>query len=78
MATAVYLEHYLDSTENLPRELERNFQLMREPDQRSEDKKAETDVLAAECLSTVKTFISPACGAPPEDPGCLQQVQEVQ
>lgn len=58
MATAGYLEHYLDSTENLPRELQRNFQLTREPDQRTEDKKAETDVLAAEYLSTVKTLSS--------------------
>lgn len=35
MATAVYLEHYLDSTESLPRELQRTFQLIREPDQRT-------------------------------------------
>ncbi|XP_017366200.1 inhibitor of growth protein 5 [Cebus imitator] len=36
MATAMYLEHYLDSIENLPCELQRNFQLMRELDQRTE------------------------------------------
>lgn len=58
MATAVYLEHYLDSTESLPRELQRNFQLMRELDQRTEDKKAEIDILAAEYISTVKTLSS--------------------
>ncbi|MBZ3888045.1 Inhibitor of growth protein 5 [Sciurus carolinensis] len=56
MATAMYLEHYLDSIENLPCELQRNFQLMRELDQRTEDKKAEIDLLAAEYISTVKTL----------------------
>ncbi|NP_001381261.1 inhibitor of growth protein 5 [Rattus norvegicus] len=58
MATAMYLEHYLDSIENLPCELQRNFQLMRELDQRTEDKKAEIDILAAEYISTVKTLSS--------------------
>ncbi|KAK2494796.1 hypothetical protein MC885_012367 [Smutsia gigantea] len=56
MATAMYLEHYLDSIENLPCELQRNFQLMRELDQRTEDKKAEIDMLAAEYISTVKAL----------------------
>ncbi|EPY83355.1 inhibitor of growth protein 5-like protein [Camelus ferus] len=42
--------------ENLPCELQRNFQLMRELDQRTEDKKAEIDLLAAEYISTVKTL----------------------
>uniref|UniRef100_A0A4X2M324 Inhibitor of growth family member 5 n=1 Tax=Vombatus ursinus TaxID=29139 RepID=A0A4X2M324_VOMUR len=59
MATAMYLEHYLDSIENLPCELQRNFQLMRELDQRTEDKKAEIDILAAEYISTVRN-LSPA------------------
>ncbi|XP_051010353.1 inhibitor of growth protein 5 isoform X2 [Acomys russatus] len=58
MATAMYLEHYLDSIENLPCELQRNFQLMRELDQRTEDKKAEIDILAAEYIATVKTLSS--------------------
>ncbi|KAH0509310.1 Inhibitor of growth protein 5 [Microtus ochrogaster] len=44
--------------ENLPCELQRNFQLMRELDQRTEDKKAEIDILAAEYISTVKTLSS--------------------
>uniref|UniRef100_A0A2K6AUS0 Inhibitor of growth family member 5 n=1 Tax=Macaca nemestrina TaxID=9545 RepID=A0A2K6AUS0_MACNE len=44
------------SIENLPCELQRNFQLMRELDQRTEDKKAEIDILAAEYISTVKTL----------------------
>ncbi|RXM36741.1 Inhibitor of growth protein 4 [Acipenser ruthenus] len=36
MAAGMYLEHYLDSIENLPFELQRNFQLMRDLDQRTE------------------------------------------
>ncbi|KAF3823967.1 hypothetical protein GH733_008252 [Mirounga leonina] len=46
----------LEGIENLPCELQRNFQLMRELDQRTEDKKAEIDILAAEYISTVKTL----------------------
>ncbi|XP_039084545.1 inhibitor of growth protein 5 isoform X1 [Hyaena hyaena] len=46
----------LHGIENLPCELQRNFQLMRELDQRTEDKKAEIDILAAEYISTVKTL----------------------
>ncbi|KAK2538242.1 Ing5 [Columba guinea] len=57
MATAMYLEHYLDSIENLPCELQRNFQLMRELDQRTEDKKAEIDSLAAEYIESVKNML---------------------
>uniref|UniRef100_A0A672FZR9 Inhibitor of growth protein N-terminal histone-binding domain-containing protein n=1 Tax=Salarias fasciatus TaxID=181472 RepID=A0A672FZR9_SALFA len=36
MAAGMYLEHYLDSIENLPFELQRNFNLMRDLDQRTE------------------------------------------
>ncbi|ELT89616.1 hypothetical protein CAPTEDRAFT_140369 [Capitella teleta] len=36
MATAMYLEHYLDSLETLPMELQRNFNLMRDLDSRSQ------------------------------------------
>ncbi|KAG8135900.1 hypothetical protein E2320_008883 [Naja naja] len=57
-AAALYLEHYLDSIENLPCELQRNFQLMRELDQRTEDKKAEIDSLAAQYISTVRDLSS--------------------
>ncbi|KAM4663449.1 inhibitor of growth protein 5-like [Discoglossus pictus] len=52
MATAMYLKHYLDSIENLPCELQRNFQLMSDLDQRTEDKKKEIDKLAAEYIAT--------------------------
>ncbi|KAM4772779.1 inhibitor of growth protein 5 [Rhinophrynus dorsalis] len=58
MATAMYLEHYLDSIENLPCELQRNFQLMSELDQRTEDKKKEIDTLASEYIAKVRDFSS--------------------
>ncbi|XP_028681575.1 inhibitor of growth protein 5a [Erpetoichthys calabaricus] len=58
MATAMYLEHYLDSIENLPCELQRNFHLMRDLDQRTEEKKIEIDKLAAEYIANVRTLPS--------------------
>ncbi|XP_036410199.1 inhibitor of growth protein 5-like isoform X2 [Megalops cyprinoides] len=58
MATAIYLEHYLDSIENLPCELQRNFTLMRELDSRTEEKKGEIDKLAAEYIANVKNLAS--------------------
>ncbi|KAG8445375.1 hypothetical protein GDO86_010238 [Hymenochirus boettgeri] len=58
MATAMYLEHYLDSIENLPCELQRNFQLMSDLDQRTEDKKKEIDTLASEYIAKVRDFTS--------------------
>ncbi|XP_078521800.1 inhibitor of growth protein 5 isoform X1 [Lissotriton helveticus] len=56
MATAMYLEHYLDSIENLPCELQRNFQLMSDLDQRTEDKKKEIDCMAAEYIANVRSL----------------------
>uniref|UniRef100_A0A3B4A619 Inhibitor of growth protein n=1 Tax=Periophthalmus magnuspinnatus TaxID=409849 RepID=A0A3B4A619_9GOBI len=58
MATAIYLEHYLDSIENLPCELQRNFTLMRDLDNRTEEKKAEIDKLAEEYILNVKNLAS--------------------
>uniref|UniRef100_V9LAY3 Inhibitor of growth protein n=1 Tax=Callorhinchus milii TaxID=7868 RepID=V9LAY3_CALMI len=58
MATAMYLEHYLDSIENLPFELQRNFQLMRDLDQRTEDLKGEIDHLAGEYVSHSRSLSS--------------------
>ncbi|KAL4631056.1 inhibitor of growth protein 5 [Arapaima gigas] len=58
MATAIYLEHYLDSIENLPCELQRNFTLMRELDHRTEEKKGEIDQLAKEYIANVRTLAS--------------------
>ncbi|XP_024297456.1 inhibitor of growth protein 4-like isoform X1 [Oncorhynchus tshawytscha] len=58
MAAGMYLEHYLDSIENLPFELQRNFTLMRDLDTRTEDLKGQIDSLAREYTSNVHT-ISP-------------------
>ncbi|XP_077572512.1 inhibitor of growth protein 5a isoform X1 [Stigmatopora nigra] len=58
MATAIYLEHYLDSIENLPCELQRNFTLMRDLDNRTEEKKVEIDKLAEEYIAKVKNLAS--------------------
>ncbi|XP_019618583.1 PREDICTED: inhibitor of growth protein 4-like [Branchiostoma belcheri] len=54
MATAMYLEHYLDSIENLPFELQRNFSLMRDLDQRSQDLRGEIEKMAEDYVSDVK------------------------
>ncbi|CAN9500657.1 unnamed protein product [Ophioblennius macclurei] len=58
MATAIYLEHYLDSIENLPCELQRNFTLMRDLDNRTEEKKGEINKLAEEYIANVKNLAS--------------------
>ncbi|GCB81990.1 hypothetical protein scyTo_0021925, partial [Scyliorhinus torazame] len=58
MAAGMYLEHYLDSIENLPFELQRNFQLMRDLDQRTEDLKTEIDKLAGEYVANARTLTS--------------------
>uniref|UniRef100_A0A8C5X670 Inhibitor of growth protein n=2 Tax=Malurus TaxID=55806 RepID=A0A8C5X670_9PASS len=70
MAAGMYLEHYLDSIENLPFELQRNFQLMRDLDQRTEDLKSEIDKLASEYISNARTLSSE------EKLGLLKQIQE--
>ncbi|XP_033764024.1 inhibitor of growth protein 5-like [Pecten maximus] len=54
MATAMYLEHYLDSLESLPTELQRNFNLMRDLDQRSQDLMKDIDILADDYLVNVR------------------------
>uniref|UniRef100_A0ACB8ERX1 Uncharacterized protein n=1 Tax=Sphaerodactylus townsendi TaxID=933632 RepID=A0ACB8ERX1_9SAUR len=66
----MYLEHYLDSIENLPFELQRNFQLMRDLDQRTEDLKSEIDKLATEYISNARMLSSE------EKLGLLKQIQE--
>ncbi|XP_036371703.1 inhibitor of growth protein 4-like isoform X2 [Megalops cyprinoides] len=58
MAAGMYLEHYLDSIENLPFELQRNFQLMRDLDQRTEDLKGQIDSLAREYTGNARTLSS--------------------
>ncbi|XP_029472289.1 inhibitor of growth protein 5 isoform X3 [Rhinatrema bivittatum] len=61
--TVVCLAVEIDGIENLPCELQRNFQLMRDLDQRTEgirvllaDKKAEIDSLAAQYIATVRSL----------------------
>lgn len=56
MATAIYLEHYLDSIEGLPFELQRNFSLMTDLDNRTEEKKGEIDGLASEYIENVRNL----------------------
>lgn len=53
---AVYLEHYLDSLESLPVELQRNFNLMRDLDSRSQTLLKEIDSLAEDYLNNVRTM----------------------
>ena len=43
MASAVYLEKFLESIEQLPKELQRNFMLMKDLDQRTQDTTTEVD-----------------------------------
>ncbi|XP_051989854.1 inhibitor of growth protein 5-like [Xyrauchen texanus] len=58
MAKGIYLEHYLDSIEGLPFELQRNFSLMGDLDNRTEEKKAEIGELASEYIEKVKSLES--------------------
>ncbi|XP_064459479.1 inhibitor of growth protein 5-like [Ornithodoros turicata] len=56
MATAVYLEHYLDSLETLPAELQRNFNLMRDLDTRVQRIAKNIEKLTGTYLTNVKTY----------------------
>ncbi|XP_025412951.1 inhibitor of growth protein 5 [Sipha flava] len=56
MTSALYLEHYLDSLENLPVELQRNFTLMRDLDSRAQELMRSIDKLADDYLSNVKGY----------------------
>uniref|UniRef100_A0A671KFX0 Inhibitor of growth family, member 5b n=1 Tax=Sinocyclocheilus anshuiensis TaxID=1608454 RepID=A0A671KFX0_9TELE len=58
MAKGMYLEHYLDSIEGLPCELQRNFSLMEDLDNRTEEKKAEISELASEYIAKVRNLAS--------------------
>nr|XP_026693890.1 inhibitor of growth protein 4 isoform X1 [Ciona intestinalis] len=70
MATAMYLEQYLDSLENLPFELQRNFQLMRQLDQRSEDIKVEIDGRTEGYVREAKSL------SPPQRVKKIKEIQE--
>ncbi|XP_001943164.2 inhibitor of growth protein 5-like [Acyrthosiphon pisum] len=56
MTSALYLEHYLDSLENLPVELQRNFTLMRDLDSRLQELIRNIDKLANDYMSNVKRY----------------------
>ncbi|XP_044728334.1 inhibitor of growth protein 5 isoform X5 [Chrysoperla carnea] len=56
MTTALYLEHYLDSLDHLPIELQRNFKLMRDLDYRAQEVMRKIDSLSDEYLRTLKTL----------------------
>ncbi|KAK2716870.1 hypothetical protein QYM36_007125 [Artemia franciscana] len=50
MTAAAYLEHYLDSLESLPIELQRNFSLMRDLDQRAQSMLRDIDEMSNEFI----------------------------
>lgn len=54
MSANMYLEHYLDSIENLPFELQRNFTLMRELDQRTQDLSKDIDRMSEDYVGKVR------------------------
>ena len=54
LASSLYLEHYLDSIENLPYELQRNFTLLRDLDQRAHDMLEEIDKMCKEYITKVR------------------------
>ncbi|XP_065222823.1 inhibitor of growth protein 5-like isoform X2 [Planococcus citri] len=54
MTSASYLEHYLDSLENLPVELQRNFKLMRELDSRAQEIMKQIDKTGDDYLNNIK------------------------
>ncbi|GLV37862.1 Inhibitor of growth family member 5 [Carabus blaptoides fortunei] len=54
--TALYLEHYLDSLEHLPIELQRNFTLMRDLDARAQNLMKNIDQLADDYLRNIKSL----------------------
>lgn len=53
MTSALYLEHYLDSLQHLPVELQRNFKLMRDLDDRAHTLMRKIDLQADDLLPTV-------------------------
>lgn len=56
MTSAVYLEHYLDSLEHLPIELQRNFTLMRDLDSRAQAVMRTIDQKADEFMNSIKSM----------------------
>ena len=56
MASAIYLENFLESIEYLPKELQRSFSLMRDLDQRTHDVMKEVEQNTKEYKRTVATL----------------------
>ncbi|KAL3283632.1 hypothetical protein HHI36_006771 [Cryptolaemus montrouzieri] len=56
MTSALYLEHYLDSLEHLPVELQRNFTLMRDLDSRAQALMKSIDTQADEYLKNQNSY----------------------
>ena len=56
MASAIYLESFFESIENLPKELQRNFSLMRDLDQRTQDIMKEAEQCTKEYKRTVASL----------------------
>lgn len=56
MTSAVYLEHYLDSLEHLPIELQRNFTLMRDLDTRAQGLMRTIDQMADNYLRNINSM----------------------
>ncbi|XP_028044456.1 uncharacterized protein LOC113559059 [Rhopalosiphum maidis] len=56
MSSALKLENFLDSLENLPVELQRNFTLMRDLDSRVQELMRNIDKLTADYMSNVKRY----------------------
>lgn len=54
MAKAMYLEHYLDSLESLPAEMQKNFNTMRDLDQKSQDLWKKIDKASTDYLNKVR------------------------
>lgn len=61
MTSALYLEHYLDSLEHLPIELQRNFTLMRDLDSRAQTLMKNIDSLADTYLKNQKNLNQEQC-----------------
>eukprot|EP00794_Sanderia_malayensis_P015163 gene15163-16722_t len=59
MASSLYLEHYLDSIENLPYELQRNFTLLRDLDQRAHDLLTEIDKICDDYVTNIRGLTPP-------------------
>ncbi|XP_026469367.1 inhibitor of growth protein 4 isoform X1 [Ctenocephalides felis] len=60
MTSALYLEHYLDSLEHLPIELQRNFTLMRDLDSRAQSIMRNIDEIAETYLTELPKMSSEA------------------